>query len=131
MIGLDTNVLVRLLTRDDARQAKRARDYLAAHVSADAPAFVSREVLLETVWVLESAYRYDRADIANAVEGTLETAELHVEAASCARSAARAYRSGTDFNDALVAAANENAGCETTLTLDTSAAARIGHFTLL
>ena len=50
MLAVDTNVLVRLLARDDARQAKAADQFIAKG------AWVSHLVLAETLWVLESVY---------------------------------------------------------------------------
>ncbi len=56
MIGLDTNVLVRFLVQDEPRQAARA-DSLMAQLSPTSPGYLSTVVLVETYWVLRSAYR--------------------------------------------------------------------------
>ena len=53
MIALDTNVLVRLVTGDDATQAKRA----AARIDTGDAFFVSLTVALELEWVLRGAYK--------------------------------------------------------------------------
>ena len=50
MLAVDSNVLVRLLARDDARQTKAAEQFIARG------AWVSHLVLAETLWVLESVY---------------------------------------------------------------------------
>ena len=55
MIGLDTNVLVRYLVRDDAEQAEAARSLLES-LTVDSPGYVCREVTVEVVWVLERRY---------------------------------------------------------------------------
>ena len=70
-LGLDTNVLVRFLVQDDAVQAEAATALIGSLTEA-APGFVSREVLVELVWVLERAYNLGRADIARALDGLLE-----------------------------------------------------------
>lgn len=129
MIGLDTNVLVRILTRDDPRQAAVARRYLRANVSAAEPAFVNRVVLVEIVWVLESAYEeYGRSEIAAVIEGILETAEFLVEDAVEMREALARYRAGTDFADATLAATNAARGCAMTATFDRAASKKLQHF---
>ena len=51
MQAIDTNVLVRLLVRDDAKQAKIADTFIAKG------AWVSHLVLVETVWVLDAVYQ--------------------------------------------------------------------------
>ena len=58
MRAVDTNVLVRLIVRDDPAQVEKAESFVAHG------AWVSQTVLAETVWVLESVYGLDRAQIA-------------------------------------------------------------------
>lgn len=131
MIGIDTNVLIRLMTGDDARQRTVARTYLRAHCSAENPAFVNRIVLVETFWVLESVYRYTRLEVAAVLETLLRTAEIEVEDAGSAWSALRGYRKGADFADALVASSNIAFGCAETVSFDRSAARLIEGFETL
>ena len=66
MIALDTNVLVRFLVQDDPEQARLATEVID-RLSDAAQGFVSREVLVELVWVLERAYRIGRVEIAGAM----------------------------------------------------------------
>lgn len=79
MIGLDTTVILRFLVQDDADQAAAATAVFSG-LSEVEPGFVSREVQVELVWVLERACKYDRADIARAFEGMLGARELVLEA---------------------------------------------------
>ena len=79
MIGLDTNVLVRLLTNDDPAQADAAQHLLETQAGRQAPAFVDRVALVELVWVLQRRYGYDRAAIADAVVALLRTPALRLE----------------------------------------------------
>ena len=122
MIALDTNVLLRFLTQDDAQQSARANEIIAA-LSADAPAFVSREVVVELVWVLERSYRYPRADVADAIEGLLTAAEIDLEAPDDIGRAVAAYRHyGFGFADVMIAAGAKRAGAEKLVTFDRKAA---------
>lgn len=52
MIGIDTNALVRFLTRDDPAQFELVEKLLATCTLTN-PAFLSHEVMIETIWVLE------------------------------------------------------------------------------
>jgi predicted nucleic-acid-binding protein len=63
VIALDTNVLVRFLVEDDAKQSAAAAAVVERAVAADEPLFVSDLVLCETVWVLSGSYRVPRAEI--------------------------------------------------------------------
>ncbi len=121
-LGLDTNVLVRFLVQDDAGQAEAATALICS-LTESAPGFVSREVLVELVWVLERAYHLGRADIARALDGLLEARELQIEAADRVALAADRYRKGgPGFADQMVALAGQAAGCRATATFDRKAA---------
>ncbi len=74
MIGLDTNVVVRYLTQDDPVQAARATEAIEDAADRDDRLFLSGAVLCELVWVLESAYGYERAEVTEVVERVLRTA---------------------------------------------------------
>jgi predicted nucleic-acid-binding protein len=54
MLALDTNVLIRYLAQDDARQSALATEWIEQRLSAAEPAFISLVTLLETVWVMET-----------------------------------------------------------------------------
>jgi len=71
MIGLDTNILVRLLVADDPEQTERARKLVSARCTRESPGFINCIVLAELVWVLSGAYGLSRSQIANAVEALL------------------------------------------------------------
>jgi predicted nucleic-acid-binding protein len=131
VIGLDTNVLVRLLVGDDVAQQRVAHEYLARRSSPDDPAWIDRIVAVETIWVLERSYSFSRAEIATAFEKLLDTAELTFEDHELVRKAVTAYRRGVAFADALLALSNETVGCTTTITFDSKAAKHVGQFTLL
>ncbi len=122
MIGLDTNVLVRYIMQDDARQSALA-DRLIESLSVEAPGFVSLVTVIELVWVLSSAYRLTDAKVAEGLETLLRTREILVDQAETVWKAVRDFQ-GTraDFADCLIAQAGRMAGCETTMTFDREAA---------
>ena len=73
MNGIDTNVLLRFLVADDAAQAVKARRYIES-----GPSYVNCIVLSEVVWVLESAYGFDKEAIVMMLERLLSTHEIEV-----------------------------------------------------
>lgn len=122
MIALDTNVLVRYLVNDDAEQAQAARALMAG-LGPHRPAFVSREVIVELVWVLNRAYGFPRDSVASILQALVATVELRIEAADDVVRAAHGYRmGGAEFSDRMIAAAARHAGAEALYTFDRQAA---------
>ena len=119
MRGIDTNVLVRLVTRDDAQQFRRVREFLEARFAEADPVLVNVIVLCETVWVLRSSYGISRREIAAALDALLGASGLVVEDRDQVAAAVDAYRHGPgDFADYLLGERNRAAGCVSTATLD-------------
>lgn len=119
MIGLDTNVLVRYLTQDDAVQARRANRLIADAMKNGEPMHLSAIVLCETVWVLRWAYRIGKADILRALTRILDTAQFSIEDPDACREALALYAEGRgDFSDYLLGTRNHRAGCSATVTFD-------------
>src|SRR5207237_6248050 len=79
MIGLDTNVLVRFLVRDDEAQVERARRLLKRETGSGEAVMLSLLVLLETEWVLRSRYGLTKDEIFGAFSGLLDSVELYFE----------------------------------------------------
>ena len=105
MIAIDTNVLVRYLVRDDAEQAEAARALLEG-LTRERPGFVCREVSIEVVWVLERAYGFTRADIADVLLELVATDCLVFESADEVTRAVLRYRQGgPGFSDLMILAA--------------------------
>jgi len=122
MIAIDTNVLVRFLTQDDAVQAKAASNFMAGLNVAN-PGFICREVMVELVWVLERAYRCSRAEVTTALEALLSASELEIEAADDVGTAMFQYREGGfGFADLMIAAAARRADAIPLITFDRKAA---------
>jgi predicted nucleic-acid-binding protein len=106
MLAVDTNVLVRLLTRDDADQVSAAEAFVSRG------AWVSHLVLAETFWVLGSVYDLTRSQIATAIEMLLNHRELSLQDADVVTAALDHYRRrpAIEFSDCLVLEIARKAG---------------------
>jgi predicted nucleic-acid-binding protein len=119
MIGLDTNVLIRYLLQDEEVQGERASRAIALASHRNELLFICGVVLCEAVWVLESAYRYQKAQIVSVLEQLLETSGFEIEQRDLVRAALGDYRTRkADFADCLIGRAGEAYGCRHTLTFD-------------
>jgi predicted nucleic-acid-binding protein len=126
MIGLDTNILVRYLTHDDAAQAAAAVKVIDS-LSPGAPGFLSLIVVVELVWVLEVSYRLKKNEIERALETLLRSKELVIERAELVWQAVRKFHvSRVDFADCLIERCGNAAKCEYTVTFDKIAATTAG-----
>lgn len=118
MIALDTNVLVRYLVNDNVEQAQAARDLIET-LGSGRFGFVSREVVLELVWVLGGSYGFSRDQIATTLENLVGSEELLVEAADDLVRAANAMRhGGAEFSDRMILVAATRSGADTVHTFD-------------
>lgn len=106
MRAVDTNLLVRLLTRDDAAQTARADAFI------ENGAWVSHLVLAETVWVLDSVYDRTTAQIAKAVELLLDHKQLVIQDPETVAAALHRLRErpNVDFSDCLILEIARRAG---------------------
>ncbi|HEY4721685.1 MAG TPA: type II toxin-antitoxin system VapC family toxin [Anaerolineae bacterium] len=128
MIGLDTNLLVRLVVQDDKAQSARVRALLAAHGHERGRFYVNQIVLAESVWVLRSVYRYRKPELLRFLNDILGNAGLVIEADAEVEAALFLYQhGGADFADSLIAAKNLAAGCKATITFDETAARIPGY----
>lgn len=131
MIGLDTNVLVRYLAQDDARQSPIATRLIENTLTEASPGFVSIIVLIETVWVMEDLYGADRTRVTGIVDTLLRARTVVVEDAETAWRALDAFRAGrADFADCMISASATAAGCTVVYSFD-KVAARDAGMTLL
>lgn len=98
MRAVDTNVLVRLIARDDKKQVESAEEFVSKG------AWVSHLVLAETSWVLDSVYDRTREDIAKAVEMLLNHEHLTLQDQDVVEAAVEQFRQhkGVTFSDVLV-----------------------------
>ncbi len=111
MRAIDTNVLVRLLAKDDPDQAERAR---AAFAGGDL--FIGMTVLLETEWVLRSLYKFAPDNVAAGLRAALGLPRVVVEEPALLNWALDRMISGMDFADALHLGKAE--GCSAFLSFD-------------
>jgi predicted nucleic-acid-binding protein len=79
MLGLDTNVVMRLLVSDDAEQTRRARKLIEQSLAREEPVLVSLLVLIESEWVLRSSYGFKRDAVLSMFRALLEARELSFE----------------------------------------------------
>ena len=123
MPALDTNVLVRWLTNDDAAQCARVEAALVAARSSGQPLYVPLTVLLEVEWVLRSRYRFDRATITAALDALLGAPELDLQDEPAVERALWWFKQAgaPDFADCLHVGVAAQSGREPLLTLDARA----------
>ena len=119
MIGLDTNVLVRLLTADEPVQLKAASRLLAAHDGEPGAFFVNDMVLVELVWVLGRLYGFGRNETLSAVKSLLDSDAFAFEDRErLGLAITLCDTQPRDFADAMISLKNTVAGCETTASFD-------------
>ena len=134
MIGLDTNVLVRYLAQDDARQAALATRLIEENLTASEQGFISLVVLAELCWVLGSLYSATMDELVATLEDLLNTPRFFIEKREVVQAAiARlktASRRKEGLADALITEIAAHAGCTATMTFD-KGAVRAAGMTLL
>jgi predicted nucleic-acid-binding protein len=106
MRAVDTNVLVRLVTRDDEKQVAVAEEYVRRG------AWVSHLVLAETAWVLDAVYDLDHSAIATAIEMLLNHQHVTIQDGNVAAAALEHYRDtpALGFSDCLILEIARKAG---------------------
>jgi predicted nucleic-acid-binding protein len=106
MRAVDTNVLVRMLVRDDRKQAAAADAFTAAG------AWVSMLALTETIWVLSSVYERDATEIATAVDQLLNHRDLTLQDHDVVARALETFRARPrlGFSDCLLLEVARRAG---------------------
>jgi predicted nucleic-acid-binding protein len=121
MIGLDTNVLVRYIAQDDAKQSPKATSLINS-LSSDNPGFIALVSLVELVWVMQSCYSATKEEVVAILEQLLRTQELLVENAEIAIKALNIFTgSKADFSDCLIERSANKAGCDYTVSFDANA----------
>lgn len=122
MLGIDTNVLVRFLVRDDEAQFERARKLIKREVAAGRRVFVNQLVLMETEWVLRSWYAIPKNQIIEAISGLLDATDVQFEDEASIEEALFIWKDSTaDFADCLIGAKNRRMGCRATASFDVKA----------
>ena len=102
MIALDTNVLVRMLIEDDRRQAQIIEKTIVWAEKNSIPVLILSEVLVETVWVLESVYQCSREEIVTFLQTLIVTPTFSFVDPQVVRRAIHEYKKGGDFADLII-----------------------------
>ena len=134
MIGLDTNVLVRNLAQDDAKQADIATRLIERELSAAQTGFISLVVLVEVLWVLQRLYAATQSECLATVEDLLESSQFVLEQRHVVQAATQRLRSQpgvkVGLSDVLIVEIGKAQGCEQTFNFD-KVAVRSAGMTLL
>jgi predicted nucleic-acid-binding protein len=108
MIALDTNAIVRVLIEDDEHQAKIVQDIINDAEANGSRLLILTEVIIETVWVLESVYQSNREEISILIETLLAVPAFYLPDSTIVRKAILQYKNGGDFADLLIVGQAKN-----------------------
>ncbi len=126
MTGLDTNVLVRYIMQDDARQSPKATRLIES-LDADHPGFISLVSIIELYWVLTTCYELSREQVAQAIDLLLRSRQIVVDRSDQVLRALRVFDDGrADFADCLIERTCASVGCVKTVTFDAKASKHSG-----
>jgi predicted nucleic-acid-binding protein len=125
VIGLDTNVILRYLVKDDPEQTPKAREAIRG-LSAEEPGYITMVVMAEVWWALSRSYKFEKSSIIGALEALADTPEIVLERYDLVRRALMYAEDGADFADALIELNGNEAGCRYTVTFDRGAAKNLG-----
>ncbi len=130
MIGMDSNVLVRYLAQDDARQSAIASRLIDSELSASNPGFISLMVLVEVCWVLKRLYAATQSELADTLNDFLSAAQFQVERREVVQAATQRFSLQKDakvgITDLLIAEVARDQGCTHTVSFDKGAARSAG-----
>ena len=119
MISLDTNVLARLLIKDDAAQLARALEVLEPYWEKGGKTHLGDIVLAELEWVLGTVYRVPRVEILSTFHALATSERFLVQDRARLVEALQSYQRGrADLADYLIGSAGRAAGADATLTFD-------------
>jgi predicted nucleic-acid-binding protein len=131
LLGLDANIVIRLLTNDDPDQRRLALRF-AEGLGKDYLAFLPLICVLELDWALRSQLGYGRREASTAIAKLLQVRGLTVESHNLVVKALRQVdQKNADFADALIAARSLQEGCTSVKTFDKRAASRVPGMELL
>jgi predicted nucleic-acid-binding protein len=118
LLAFDTNVIMRLLVRDDDEQCRRA-EVAFRQAIASGGAGLASVVLVEVSWVLRVSYRFDRTTVAATLGRLLATDGVETEDLPTALTALAAFEAGSaDFADYFILESVRRAGALPLVTFD-------------
>ncbi len=119
MIGIDTNILLRLWLNDEPAQNKRIDALLAEHGGTPGSLLVTDVVLAEAVWALRSAFDQNKAEQLLAIRSLLDETAFAFEDRDAVTQAADMFaHDNCGFSDCLVVAKHARHECDFTATFD-------------
>ncbi len=122
MKAIDTNILVRFLTGDDERQAKKVYSIFKKAESEKIELFVPLLVVLEMIWILESVYEAARAEILDAIGDLLLMPIFKFDQQPAIQQFIHSAQGNKyDLSDLLIAHSAKINGCEAVLTFNKKA----------
>ena len=131
MIAADSNLIIRHLTHDDARQAEQVRVLFDDAELRQEPVLLSHVVLCEVCWVLKAVYGFEKAQIAPALQSLLDDGGFHIQDRPLVEEALALYkRHAGQFSSHLLGVVGRHQGATTTYTFD-KGTGRLPNFTLL
>jgi predicted nucleic-acid-binding protein len=132
MIGLDTNVLVRYVLRDDVQQAEVVDRLVEKCIAEHVLIVISLLTLQETEWVLRACAKIDKASIITLFKALLESADILIETEDILEEALLHFEnSNADFSDCLMVAQYQHIACDYMVTFDCKAAKIEGAILLM
>ena len=102
MIALDINAIVRVLTEDDEIQAKKVQTIINNAELNERKILILSEVVIETVWVLESVYHCSPEEISMLIENLLAAPTFYLPDSTVIRKAIKTFKNDGDFADLLI-----------------------------
>lgn len=119
MIAVATNILVRLLVKDDVAQTRTVATFFQRLSAAAETAYVSDVVLCEVVWVLQACYKLKRKQIAEALSQLVAARQLRFDSPDRLSRALAAFEKGRgDLADYVIREHARAAECDCVVTFD-------------
>ena len=127
MIGLDTNVVLRLLLNDDLKQRQRAVKAIQQAKVIAVRVTITLAVVLEMEWVLRSTAKMTKPQVLSVFDLLLESYDIEIDNEKALEQALHIYaNAAADFAECLFLAQYQRMGCQTMLTFDAKAARMAG-----
>ncbi|MFM8453568.1 MAG: PIN domain-containing protein [Gammaproteobacteria bacterium] len=122
MIGLDTNVLVRFITRDDKLQASQVMSFIQKYQDKEQVLYINKITICQVVWVLKKGYHYKKEELLSLLKFLIHVKEFCFEDFDSVEETIELYETcSVDFADILVSISNKKAHCHETISFDSKA----------
>lgn len=126
MTGIDTNILIRYIIRDDPQQTRSASIFIES-LSREKPGFVPLVATAELGWVLNRSYKLRRGEFIQVLKSLLNSEALFFENETLLKQALLIFaQTNAEFGDCLIASSARSRGCVSTVTFDRRAANTLG-----